>query len=152
MNGLFRGRKKKIERELSAKKLQLSTVRFKVNSVSEKRAYLEKQLVPQFMEKARKHCAKLLQGSTDPMKVWTAMYDCDWGRDIWDNPDESDGKVINSVLMCPLKQEITNGAPQGDNPQKPETTKVQDFKTYDLQKAPGTYQKQPVESIAEWLC
>lgn len=99
MNGLFRGRKQKIERELSAKKLQLSTARFKVNSESEKRAYLEKQLVPQFMEKVRKHYAKLLQGSIDPMKVWTAMYDCHWGRDIWGSRDESDGKVIDSVLM-----------------------------------------------------
>lgn len=44
----------------------------------------QNQLVPQGIEKARKHCEMLLQGSNlDPINVCTAIYECDWDGDIW---------------------------------------------------------------------
>ena len=91
--------------------------------------YLEKQLVPQVIEKARKHTENLLKGSNiDLIKICVAMYDSAWDGDIWDSPDESDEEVIDSVPRQPLtKEEITTHDPQGNNPQRWDTTNVRDF-------------------------
>lgn len=116
----------------------------------------KKQLVPQGIQKARKHCEVLLQDSDlDPIKVCKAIYECGWDGDIWnrlDGSDEEVSKVSDSVPKSPLiKQEITTDDPLGNKPQTQDTTNIRDFNTNDLQKIKITCEEQPSESMVEWL-